>query len=259
MTDLSTSSPTADGDIPRRATRTRTRSGAFRVRVHRGVRYARLPSARIVTVLGRIGRREGSRGEIHVIVVEDRLMQDLNRRYRGSRRATDVLAFPLTDALNPTAKRPLLGEIYCNYDHARRWRAENGGTVTDELLRLAVHGCLHLLGYDHHTPRERKRMVTAEHRYLAAAGLIDRRTSDVRPGPAGSRGRDRVSLRSTLTPTLSPKGTGGPLRAQPVIHRSLRLARRGGERSLGPEVGAGEGVLLIGRNASTHAPCHSIQ
>ncbi|MBI3872564.1 MAG: rRNA maturation RNase YbeY [candidate division Zixibacteria bacterium] len=100
-------------------------------------------------------------------------MHDLNKRFRRRNRPTDVLAFPFD---NGDGHSGMMGEIYCNYDHARRWRVEHGGTIADEILRLAVHGCLHLLGYDHHTAADRRRMTRAENRYLVREGLIGART-----------------------------------------------------------------------------------
>ncbi|MEW5700687.1 MAG: rRNA maturation RNase YbeY [Candidatus Zixiibacteriota bacterium] len=152
----------------------------------------RLPARDIVRALNRIGRREAHRGAVHVIVVDDPHMHALNRRFRRRDRPTDVLAFPLADGMGAIDGGPW-GEIYCNYDHARRWRSEHGGTVAAELIRLAVHGYLHLLGYDHHTVGQRRRMIAAENRCLAAAGLVDLRGRRVSAQPSrrgGRAGRD---------------------------------------------------------------------
>jgi rRNA maturation RNase YbeY len=105
-------------------------------------------------------------------MVDDTHMRRLNRDFRGKNRPTDVLAFPWGDSYPSTGEVKLIGEVYCNYDHAKRWSREHGGTITDELARLAVHGCLHLLGFDHHRPADRKRMSDAEDRCLKAAGLL---------------------------------------------------------------------------------------
>ncbi len=102
-------------------------------------------------------------------------MRRLNRRFRGKDKTTDVLSFPFDDALPGTESLEMLGEIYCNYAHCKRWIRDNGGTINDELLRLAVHGCLHLLGYDHHNTHDQKRMVRAENKYLQPGGLIRQR------------------------------------------------------------------------------------
>ena len=66
--------------------------------------------------------------------------------------------------------------MYCNLDHARRWSNETGDSQGAEMARLVVHGILHLLGYDHHSDKDRRAMTRRENRYLAAAGLISTRT-----------------------------------------------------------------------------------
>jgi probable rRNA maturation factor len=109
---------------------------------------------------------------LRLIVVDDRHMRALNRRYRHKDKPTDVLSFPEGEPFPGEGRNGRIGEVYCNYQHAWRWAREEGGTVASELTRLAVHGTLHLLGYDHHTPVERKVMAEREARYLADTGLI---------------------------------------------------------------------------------------
>lgn len=117
-------------------------------------------------------RKEKSAGAIQLIVVDDVTMRRLNRRFKGRDKTTDVLSFPFEDDMPGTESMHMIGEIYCNYAHCKRWTSENGGTIADELLRLAVHGCLHLFGYDHHKPEDQRRMLRAENRYLDRGGLI---------------------------------------------------------------------------------------
>ena len=154
--------------------------GHFQVRVWRDQAGARIPVAALKRALMQVGRTEKCRGSVHVIIASETTMHDLNRRFRRRDRPTDVLAFSYQDCRSGVDTDPLVGEIYCNYDHARRWREEHGGTIADELVRLAVHGCLHLCGYDHHTEAQRRRMAAAENRYLAEVGLIALRQT--RPG-----------------------------------------------------------------------------
>lgn len=96
---------------------------------------------------------------IDVIVVGDPYIARLNRRYLGHRGATDVITFPLDD-------RRIEGEIYISLDTARRQAKEYGVTLENELCRLAVHGTLHLLGYDDATEAERNRMSELETKYI---------------------------------------------------------------------------------------------
>lgn len=163
---LSLSGDTTDG-------RHRSREPRFVVGVTRHVPRVRIPAERIRRTLQAVGRGERGHGEVSVIIVDDTMMRQLNSRYRKTRQPTDVLAFPLENSDHTkTGDVPFLGEIYCNYDHARRWRDENGGTISEELIRLAVHGCLHLFGYDHHSDAGSMRMAAAEDRYMSQQGLL---------------------------------------------------------------------------------------
>ena len=150
----------------------------WRVTIERGIAHGRIPRTLISDLLGRVGREESATGEVRLIVVDNRKMRQLNRRFRNKDRATDVLSFPSGPAFPSREERDAIGEVYCNLDHAREWARAHGGSQSAELARLAVHGCLHLLGYRHHTARERRAMMTRENRYLAAAGLIASRTLD---------------------------------------------------------------------------------
>lgn len=143
-----------------------------RIVVIRDVAEVRIPTTRLRTTLVRVLLAEQSVGTVNVIVVNDATMRRLNRRYRDRDKSTDVLSFPMGDPLPGSIPMAVIGEIYCNYSHCQRWVKENGGTIADELLRLAVHGCLHLLGYDHHDPADHRKMLRAESRYLDEGGLI---------------------------------------------------------------------------------------
>lgn len=134
-----------------------------------------IPEAALKRSLQRVIRDHGAEGEVAVVVVDDREMRRLNRRFRGIDQPTDVLAFSLdSDSAEPDAP-PLLGEVYCNHDHARRWQRAHGGSLAAELVRLAVHGCLHLLGFDHKTEAEARAMAAAEERIMDGDGIIKAR------------------------------------------------------------------------------------
>jgi probable rRNA maturation factor len=95
-------------------------------------------------------------------------MRRLNRRAFGRRRLTDVIAFAL-----PQPDGGLAGDVYLCPAAARTWLAAAGdglaaGALGDELIRLAVHGTLHVLGYDHPdgASRTRSPMWRRQERYL---------------------------------------------------------------------------------------------
>ena len=149
-----------------------SRRDAIRVRIVRDVEGVRIPVTVVRRLLTAIIAKEDGSGTVQVIVVDDVTMRRLNRRFKGKDKTTDVLSFPFAEALPGTESEKFVGEIYCNYAHCKRWVAEHGGSIGDELTRLAVHGCLHLFGYDHHRPEDHRRMIRAENRYLASDGLI---------------------------------------------------------------------------------------
>ncbi len=119
-----------------------------------------------------------ARGEVTIALVTDREIRQLNRRYRRMDRPTDVLSFP---ALEQPRGRPeprrgtkpanYLGDIAVATGVARRQAREAGHSYGTELRVLALHGLLHLLGYDHHRADDRGRMLRLEARLRRAGGL----------------------------------------------------------------------------------------
>ena len=109
---------------------------------------------------------------VTVVVVGDETMSDLHRRFRGVAGTTDVLTFDLSDGTNRPARIGRLeGEIYVCLDEARRRAPELGHDVGRELLLYAVHGLLHLMGYDDHAPADYRKMHAMEDEVLRAIGV----------------------------------------------------------------------------------------
>ena len=110
-----------------------------------------MPRDRIRRALCETLRREGrSRGEFSVTFVADADMSSMHERYLGRADVTDVLSF----ALHEDGEDPL-GDVYVGLAQAHRQAAEAGTEPEEELVRLAVHGALHVLGYDHPDGPER--------------------------------------------------------------------------------------------------------
>jgi probable rRNA maturation factor len=82
-------------------------------------------------------------GEISLTLVDDEAMAVLNRRWLGREGPTDVIAFDLGEGTE------LVGDVYIAPETARRNAAIFGVPLDEELLRLAIHGTLHVLGHDH--------------------------------------------------------------------------------------------------------------
>ena len=108
-------------------------------------------------------------GEVNVALVSDLRMRALNRKYRRKDKVTDVLAFADNDAL---------GDLAIATGVARRHARDAGHSYQTELRVLALHGLLHLLGYDHHNRRDNGRMGRVEaalrRKGGLATGLIER-------------------------------------------------------------------------------------
>jgi probable rRNA maturation factor len=110
--------------------------------------------------------------EVHLTLVDDREIRRLNRRYLGTRRPTDVLAFNLELGAGPPfleSPRParLLGEVIISAETAARQAARLRIPVALELDLLLVHGLLHLAGYDDHKPDEARVMHEREREILS--------------------------------------------------------------------------------------------
>ena len=119
----------------------------------------------------------GARGEVTVALVSDGRMRALNRSYRGKDYATDVLSFPATASRGATGYPTYLGDIVIATGVAERQADDAGHSVGTELRILALHGLLHLLGYDHETDDGQMARVERKLRRRAglAEGLIERR------------------------------------------------------------------------------------
>jgi probable rRNA maturation factor len=131
----------------------------------------------------------GTRGTVSVALASDATVRSLNRRYRGVDRATDVLSFPAfargkngratarrLHGPRPPDPSPLLGDVVIARGVARRQARSAGHSALTEVRVLALHGLLHLLGYDHERDDGRMRRVEARLRRKGglAEGLIER-------------------------------------------------------------------------------------
>ena len=153
-----------------------------------------------------------ARGELAIALAADAQVRAFNRRYRRKDKPTDVLSFPAPtdDDLTtrsrsaPSPARRLriatpgtrqLGDIVIATGVARRQARDAGHSYETELRVLALHGLLHLLGYDHDAPEDRGRMARLEARLRRQGGLpegvIERGAGNTRAAPAAGAGRRR--------------------------------------------------------------------
>jgi rRNA maturation RNase YbeY len=133
-------------------------------------------------VLMRLCRFEDA--ELSLMIVGDRAIRRLNRRFRGKDKPTDVLSFPQLDdraaaearkvlsrgaGAAKAAPAPLLGDVVISIDTARRQARGLSVSQAYRLRALLIHGVLHLLGYDHERSASEARLMFARERKLAAA------------------------------------------------------------------------------------------
>jgi probable rRNA maturation factor len=107
-----------------------------------------------------------ARGDLAIAIVSDARIKALNKQFRRKHEVTDVLSFPCGA---PRAAH--LGDIVIAAGLARRQAREAGHSYATELKVLALHGLLHLLGYDHHDRSDRGRMARTERRLRTKGGL----------------------------------------------------------------------------------------
>lgn len=115
-----------------------------------------------------------SPSEVSLHLTDDGEIERLNSAYRGVEQPTDVLSFPLEgeDVVAPFGDAPrLLGDIIVSVERAAAQAEEYGHSFERELAFLAVHGTLHLLGYDHEHEDERRVMREREEAILTELGL----------------------------------------------------------------------------------------
>lgn len=107
-------------------------------------------------------------GEIAVVLTDDAALRELNKRWRGIDRATDVISFAYDELEDDADTLPVTGDLVVSLDRlwaqAKRYRVTPGA----ELARLVVHGTLHLCGHDHHALGERRVMRRHEAAALRA-------------------------------------------------------------------------------------------
>lgn len=110
--------------------------------------------------------------EFNIIIVDNEYIHKLNKEHRGIDRETDVITFALEDYKDITYDDyRLLGDIYISIDKAKSQAEEYGHSFLRELSFLAVHGFLHLLGYDHMNEEDEKIMFTRQEKILDEAGI----------------------------------------------------------------------------------------
>lgn len=95
--------------------------------------------------------------DITLRLTNDAEMRQLNQTFRGIAKTTDVLSFN-QDFIDPETTQLYLGDIIISVERAAQQAHENNHTLDEECAFLAIHGTLHLLGYDHYAPDQKEEM-----------------------------------------------------------------------------------------------------
>ncbi|MCS3918682.1 rRNA maturation RNase YbeY [Fervidibacter sacchari] len=104
---------------------------------------------------------------IDIVLCDDPTIQELNKRFLNHDYPTDVLSFLLSGSQGMCGvEQRLVGEIIISVETAERNSKRFRQTLESEILRLAIHGTLHLLGYDDETYSQRRTMRRKERQYL---------------------------------------------------------------------------------------------
>ena len=110
--------------------------------------------------------------ELAIVLTNDAAIRELNRQWRGHDRPTNVLSFP-SGAPSPAAGPRLLGDVVIAYETTAQEAHSQGVPFDHHLAHLAVHGFLHLLGYDHESDADAEAMECLEREILARIDVPD--------------------------------------------------------------------------------------
>lgn len=120
----------------------------------------RIPLRKLQRVAESVFKGEGiEEASLNIIVVDDQAIHELNKRFLRHDYPTDVLTFCLEEDT-------IEGEVYICAETARRQANEYGVSLTNEMMRLAAHGTLHLVGYNDATEQQRETMTRLENKYI---------------------------------------------------------------------------------------------
>ena len=131
---------------------------------------------RAVAVAAEIADAGPGEAELAVMLTDDAGIRTLNSNWRGIDKPTNVLSFPAlppTGPIGPDDAPRMLGDIAIAYETTRKEADDEQKPFDHHLSHLAVHGFLHLIGYDHETDGDAETMETLEQEILAQLGIPD--------------------------------------------------------------------------------------
>ncbi len=129
----------------------------------------RVDRRRLRSLAGRILRElDLARAELSIALVDDEAIAELNEQYRGRTGPTDVLSFSLLEGVHADHRGGMLGDVIVSLETAAVQARRGRRSLDDEVLRLLIHGTLHLVGHDHEEDDEARRMRAEERRVWRA-------------------------------------------------------------------------------------------
>ena len=111
--------------------------------------------------------------ELAIVLDDDSAIRALNRQWRGQNAPTNVLSFPAASPGNRRSASPYIGDIVIAFQTTAREAVAEGKPFGHHLAHLAIHGFLHLLGYDHDDDRDAATMERLERRILQRLAIPD--------------------------------------------------------------------------------------
>jgi probable rRNA maturation factor len=116
---------------------------------------------------------KGYECELTILITDDAELHRLNKEFLGIDKPTDVLSFPAGET-NPETDQEYLGDISVSLTQAEKQARAGGHELIEELQLLVVHGCLHLLGFDHESPEDKSIMWSAQNEILETLSVTAR-------------------------------------------------------------------------------------
>lgn len=114
-------------------------------------------------------QEERADSDLSVVIDDDEKLRELNHSYLGIDSPTDVLSFA-ADEVDPDTGKIYLGDVIISIQRAAEQADASSEMLSDEIQLLIVHGTLHLIGYDHSNPAEKKKMWDAQQAALNVMG-----------------------------------------------------------------------------------------
>jgi probable rRNA maturation factor len=142
--------------------------GTIEVEVEAEAWTGALPQAEAVATRAAQAALGTLAGDVVILLTDDDAVRELNARFRGKDRPTNVLSFPA-----PESAAPHLGDVVLAFGVCAAEAEFQSKTLADHLSHLVVHGVLHLLGRDHEDDAEAEAMEAEEREILAELGVVD--------------------------------------------------------------------------------------